>query len=270
MNATRWLTKGAASPLGQFGRAAYRFVFPPCCPLCHRETESTTREIACQAVSPVLCDSCIEELLPPNEARLNRCRRCGMSLGPHIRSDTGCPNCQPRSFCFDQVVRLGTYEGLLRDACIRGKAPHMQPVSAALANLLWQVERGALNEAHADLVVPVPRHWTRRVLREHHQAETLSRVLAQRMGLPHARTLLSKVRLTPDQSDLTAAQRKQNLQRAFAVRFGQRGISNKTILLVDDILTTGTTANECARTLKQAGAKQVVVAVVAVVLPAWR
>ena len=260
-------TKRVTASVGEVCRAAYRFVFPPCCPLCHGEQASGSLRIQGQFVTPVLCDDCAAEIVPPRE---NRCRRCGLSLGPFITSDDGCPSCVPRQFRFDRVIRLGTYDDFMRDACIRGKAPHMQPLSAALANLLWLTEQADFEAVGIDLVVPVPRHWTRRVLREHHQAETLSRVLAKRLKRPHVRTLLRKVRLTPDQSDLPAAQRKENLRKAFAVSFvGRRIIANKTVLLVDDILTTGTTANECARTLLQAGAKQVVVAVLAVV-PAVR
>lgn len=245
-------------------RAAYRFVFPPCCSLCHRDVDTATREVHGQFITPTLCEICAADVVPAGE---NRCRRCGLTVGPYARSEDGCPTCRPREFRFDQVIRLGVYDGLLRAACIRGKSPRMQPLSAALANQLWLTERSELESVRADFVVPVPRYWTRRILQEHHQAETLSRILAQHLRVPHARTLLHKVRLTPDQSDLTAAQRKQNLRHAFAIWFGRRKIAGKTILLVDDILTTGTTANECARVLLRAGAKRVVVATIAVVPP---
>ncbi len=251
-------------PLGHLCRAAYSFVFPPCCPLCHREMDSGTRVLEGRLVTPILCDECSAALLPPPG---NRCRRCGVPLGPYVRGEDGCPTCRPRQFRFDRVIRLGLYDSLLRDACIRGKSPHLQPLSAALANLLWLTERTELEAVLADFVVPVPRYWTRRISQEHHQAETVSRVLARHLRVPHARTLLHKVRLTPDQSDLTAAQRKRNLRHAFAVWFGRRKIAGKTILLVDDILTTGTTADECARVLLRAGAKRVVVATIAVVPP---
>ena len=81
------------------------------------------------------------------------------------------------------------------------------------------------------------------------------------------RGLLRKIKWTPDQSDLTAANRKLNLKDAFAVRPRPRSLAGKTVLLVDDILTTGTTASECSRALLHAGVARVIVAVVAVVPP---
>ena len=92
-------------------------------------------------------------------------------------------------------------------------------------------------------------------------------MLAKRLGKPHGRGLLRKIKWTPDQSDLTAANRKLNLKDAFAVRPRPRLLAGKTVLLVDDILTTGTTANECTRALLHAGVAKVIVAVVAVVPP---
>ncbi len=245
-------------------RSAYRFVFPPACPLCHDEVDASSCEVDGRLVTPILCDRCSSEIiLAPG----NRCLRCGVSLGPYVSSEQGCSRCRNREFRFDQVIRLGAYDGLLREACIRGKSSHTQPVSAALANALWLSERATLEAVQPDLVVPVPRYWTRRLTQAHHQAETISRVLSQRLRVPHARTLLHKTRLTPDQSELTATQRKLNLRGAFSVWLGQRQVAAKTILLVDDILTTGTTANECAKTLLKAGAKRVIVAAIAVVPP---
>ncbi len=82
--------------------------------------------------------------------------------------------------------------------------------------------------------------------------------------------MLRKIKWTPDQSDLTAANRKLNLKDAFAVRPRPRSLAGKAVLLVDDILTTGTTANECTRALLKAGVAKVIVVVVAVVPPSSR
>lgn len=259
----RQTTASLTRPLTQLGRAAFRFVFPPSCPLCHRDVELDERDDLGRLVAPVLCDRCSADMLPSPS---RHCLRCGLPVGPHARND-GCPHCRSLKFRFRRVIRVGLYDASLRTACIRAKSPTQFPLAAALANLVWLHERDELNSEQIDLVVPVPRHWTRQLVKAHHAAETISRVLARRLGKPHGRGLLRKIKWTPDQSDLTAANRKLNLKDAFAVRPRPRSLAGKTVLLVDDILTTGTTANECTRALLHAGAVKVIVAVVAVVPP---
>ena len=250
-----------------FLRAAYRFVFPPACPLCGAEMGSLTLRYNNRRVTPILCPTCAEAVSPKAD---NPCQRCGKPLGPYVLSEDGCVNCRTREFRFERLIRFGLYEEALRDAVIFGKSPHAQPLSAALANQFWLTQRDQLAAENIDVVAPVPRFWTRRLWHDHNQSETLARVLARLLRVRFGRTLLHKMRFTPDQSDLNAADRKQNLKNAFAVWFGRWSLRGKTVLLVDDILTTGTTANECAKTLLRAGAKRVVVAVLAVVPPPSR
>ena len=261
------LIRRSTWPLTQLGRAAFRFVFPPSCPLCHRDVELNERHDFGQSIAPVLCDQCSTDMLPPPS---RRCLRCGLPVGPYALIDDGCPYCRSHKFRFRRVIRVGLYDDLLRTACIRAKATTQFPLAAALANLVWLVEREELDAEPIDVVIPVPRHWTQRLVRPHHAAETISRVLARRLGKPHGRGLLRKIKWTPDQSDLSAAHRKLNLKDAFAVRPRPRSLAGKTVLLVDDILTTGTTANECTRALLHAGAAKVIVAVIAVVPPSSR
>lgn len=266
MSDLRQIMATLARPLTQLGRAAFRFVFPPSCPLCHRDVELDERDDLGRLVAPVLCDRCSADMLPSPS---HHCLRCGLPVGPHARND-GCPHCRSQKFRFRRVIRVGLYDASLRTACIRAKSPTQFPLAAALANLVWLHERDELNSEKIDLVVPVPRHWTRQMVKAHHAAETISRVLARRLAKPHGRGLIRKIKWTPDQSDLTAANRKLNLKDAFAVRPRPRSLAGKTVLLVDDILTTGTTANECTRALLQAGAAKVIVAVIAVVPPSSR
>lgn len=260
MSDVRQITESVTRPLTQLSRAAFRFVFPPSCPRCHVDVEPQAFDSTGSLIAPFLCRSCAGDVLPPPG---NRCRRCGVPLGPYIPSDSGCVWCCSHQFHFERVIRLGLYDESMRLACLRIKSSTQAPLAAALANLLWLTEREELTAAAVDLVVPVPQFLTRRLARPHHAAETISRVLAERLGRPHHRRLLRKIRFTADQSDLTAAERRINLKDAFAVWPHARWLIGKTVLLVDDILTTGSTANECARTLRRAGARQVIVAVIA-------
>ena len=139
-----------------------------------------------------------------------------------------------------------------------------------------------------DLVVPVPLHWTRRLSRGYNQAALLARRVARARGIPVARRLLVKTRRTVDQAHLAAAARRANLRGSFEVRSRfpgrrprrgrrrgppggtggaaaalTRPLAGLRVLLVDDVLTTGATAEACARVLKSAGAAQVFVLAVA-------
>jgi ComF family protein len=119
-----------------------------------------------------------------------------------------------------------------------------------------------LREAGADVVIPVPLHWWRRFRRGYNQSEALASRLAYRMRLPCRPGWLRRIRHTPQQTAQTPSERRENVRGAFRARSWAR-LRGKVVLLVDDVLTTGTTCNEAARALRGAGAAQVVVAVLA-------
>jgi ComF family protein len=158
------------------------------------------------------------------------------------------------------VYCLGAYDDALKTACLRANKSDGQPLAAAIAGLLWERQQHALETAELDLVVAVPRHWTRRLWTEPNAAETLAETLARRLQVEFGRHILAKVRRTPPQSKLRPYRRRSNLRRAFRVRQPD-AVKGATVLLVDDILTTGTTANEISRALRKSGAHRVIVAV---------
>ena len=190
-----------------------------------------------------------------------------------------------RPFCarcgtpFDAALALGR-DDLLCGACVAGRSP-LARVRAALrydaasrALLLgfkhadrthaapffgkWLARAGADALANADLLVPVPLHWTRLVWRRFNQSALLAHALARETGVACIPDLLVRQRRTPMQGTLGRTQRKRNVRRAFAVRPRLAGrVRGARIVLVDDVFTTGATIEECARTLKRAGAAEV-------------
>ena len=131
---------------------------------------------------------------------------------------------------------------------------------AEVVGELWAACAGdRLGQLGAEVVVPVPLHWRRRWRRGYNQSEALARPLAARLGLPCRASWLRRVRHTPEQTSQTAAGRRDNVRGAFRARGAE--LRGRTILLVDDVMTTGSTAAEAARTLREAGASRVVVAV---------
>jgi len=119
------------------------------------------------------------------------------------------------------------------------------------------------DEGGFDLVMPVAMHWRRRLVRGWDHARTLARAAARKLGLPVGNEL-HRVRNTPPQVHLPRSRRIENVRGAFSVTpRGAKALDGAHILLVDDVTTTGATANEAARTLLRAGAARVVLAVIA-------
>lgn len=230
-------------------------LYPPVCAFCAATPGDRFAEDAVR-----LCIDCRNAFVMDDDG----CQKCGMPVGPHVNREDGCFRCAGRSFRFDRVLRLGIYRDDLRRACIRAKSPGAEPLAGALASLLCQTHRDALASLQFDSVLMVPQFWGHRITRPHHSAETMAEVIAERLEVPFHRRLLRKPKRTPDQSALPRAERLKNLHRAFAVRRGTN-LSGQRLLLIDDILTTGTTANECSRALRAAGAELIGVAVIAVV-----
>ncbi|MCS6850560.1 MAG: ComF family protein [Gemmataceae bacterium] len=218
----------------------------------------------CGALLPptedAFCPSCVQAL---TSDPFDTCPRCASTLGPFVvRSEAGCGRCRAQSFHFERVDRRGPYTGLLRELVLRCKQPGGEGLAARLGEL-WAAHAGPrLAAMHADLVVPVPLHWRRRWWRGFNQSEVLAEALARAVCLPCWSAAVRRIRPTPQQTAQPAAQRLENVRGAFRAKPSPR-LEGRTVLLVDDVLTTGSTASEAAGALKAAGAARVVVAVVA-------
>ena len=229
------------------------FLYPPVCRMCAGELPET------ELSSATFCETCRRDLLA--SAGL-ACLRCGASIGPFLDPHVPCGFCRDERFAFERVFRLGIYDDALRRACLRAKESAAEPLAVGLADLLWDREVAAFREARIDVVVPVPHHWLRRFYRSHNAALTLGTVWARRLQVPLATHILSKCRWTRPQARLTPHERRQNLRNVFQA-VPSKGLSGAVVLLADDVMTTGTTAHECAKVLVRAGAARVIVAVVA-------
>ncbi|MCA9247517.1 MAG: ComF family protein [Planctomycetales bacterium] len=167
-----------------------------------------------------------------------------------------CLECEKKQFRFDSTITMGSYEGLIRDAVLRMKHNGQEALSMAVADAIWNECEARLFRLELDVVAPVPMHWWRRLTRGVNGPELLAENLARRLRIPVANRLLIRRRNTSLQIDLTPAERRRNLHNAFRASAGYH-LDGARVLLVDDVMTTGATANEAARTLKRAGAGQV-------------
>lgn len=160
------------------------------------------------------------------------------------------------------MYSLGAYADGLREACLRMKRPGTEPLAAALAEQLASLWETDFRTAPFDLIVPVPHHWSQRIWRAQLPPVTLARTLGRLFRVPVEHRIVRRAKLTPPQATLTAYERRSNLRDAFAA---VRGVSltGGRVLVVDDVLTTGTTADRVARVLLEAGAESVDAAVIA-------
>ncbi len=207
-----------------------------------------------------LCSDCGKALL--EMVALPYCPRCGSTIGPHIpiREDgcSACPAVLPR---FSQVVRLAPYAPPLRGMIHELKYRMRQSMLRRVGKLLAQALATRCGENLPDLAMPVPMHWRRRIWQGYNHAGLLAGAVAAELDLPLGDELV-RVRNTPPQTSLSRTRRIENLHGAFGVT-SKANLTGATVLLVDDVTTTGATANEAARTLLEAGASKVILAVVA-------
>lgn len=228
----------------------WNFLIPPTCLMCGQ---------AMPDAIPALCDTCRRELTLPQGSR---CQRCAAPVGPHLDTSAGCLHCREERFAFRRVLALGVHDGLLRQAVLRGKHPHGAPLIAALTDLFMDTWIADLLTEPFDAIVPVPHDWRRRFWRLHTPAETIAERLSRRLQRPQALHILRKPRATPSQAASPPSVRRRQQRGAFEAT-ATCDLTGARVLLVDDVLTTGATANAAAAALKSRNAADVIVVVLA-------
>jgi ComF family protein len=233
-------------------RAFDALVFPWSCPVCGAEGSS----------SP-FCPSCRQGILEQSaRAAMSSCPRCALPVGPYADLRGGCAACRDRSLGFDAAIALGPYDTALRDLCLRLKHEQNAWLAPRLIDLFVEARRDAISQLPSDiLIIPVPLHWSRRWRRGYNQAEALASGLARRLGLPVSHRL-RRVTATERLAHKGRTERADIMHGAFWARAGGK-LTGRTVILVDDVLTTGATCSAAARALKKAGADRVIVVVIA-------
>ena len=245
------------APLKTLSRSVFSVLFPSDCRLCNTPLDNVSR-------IPV-CTECLDAIQP---VRAPQCVLCGdlLASAQLLVGDGRCHSCRDFEPEFARAMSFGEYQGGLRGLIHLLKYTAVLPVASALGNMLAQTIRELLPSC-ADsqpLLVPVPLHKNKRGDRGFNQAELIVRAAVKRLPQPLelATGVLVRQRATISQVGLTREQRVENVRDAFRVRDRQR-VRGRIIILVDDVMTTGTTLSECARVLKEAGAERVLAATVA-------
>ena len=224
------------------------FLYPAYCHLCSTQLSQGRN----------LCDTCLQQLAPITDPI---CSQCGENFDGQIDSSFICPNCHNLDLSFE--FARAAYQA--NDNSRRLVHDFKYNRQIHLASDLAQLTQHALEDRRFQpylekgLLVPVPLHWQRLRKRRFNQSEEITKHLARQLKLPWA-NVLQRHRKTETQTRFSRKKRLENLRGVFhARRKHHTTITNKKILLIDDVLTTGSTADECAKTLLENGAQHVAV-----------
>ncbi|BDS08406.1 amidophosphoribosyltransferase [Oceaniferula spumae] len=224
------------------------FIYPAACHLCEAPLTHGRH----------LCDPCYEKL---HYIEAPFCAKCGECYDGDMSGEFICPNCHELDLNFEFARAALHSDGGGRDLVHDFK--YMRQVH--LADELARLAEEALTDSRFlpylkdGVMVPVPLYWLRLRKRRFNQSEEICRKLSGHCGLPY-HNALQRTRNTQTQTRFSRAKRLENLDGAFAIRSRfQKLINEKPVILVDDVFTTGSTANECAKVLLKSGAQRVAV-----------
>lgn len=234
----------------QLFHALLDVILPPICHICHTFIPN--------ADSLHICPTCRENL-PLVSAPL--CTLCGI---PFVGTggDHRCGACTLQPPHFDSARAQYLYEGPIRELIHSFKYNRNIHLRYPLALLTLEGIRSSMAHHDLNLIIPVPLHRSRLRQRGFNQAVLLGRVLSRHLALPMALDALIRTRATEPQIELSAAERRVNVRGAFSVK-SPESIAGKRILLLDDVMTTGSTMDECAKELKNGGATEIIALTIA-------
>lgn len=246
------MIKMGAALAEDYLRLGLNLLYPaePTCPLCGKIIKNR-RQLS-------LCRSCIERV---PLIRKPICQRCGRPL--RLEASTPCSECRGRKVFYKTARSVGLYRDYFRETILTMKYRAQPELAMPLAELLVERLKSERALRSSEVLVPVPLHTERWMERGYNQAELLARHVGQRCHLPVVSDALHRIKLTGVQNRLNREERWANVHDAFQVSIPSR-VSGKSILIIDDILTTGSTASECAKALLAAGSTVVNVLTLAI------
>ncbi len=224
-------------------RGIASLLYPPACTICSASVGPD--EFLCEN-----CDAKVGRIVPPF------CAKCSEPFDGAITTTFACANCAHRALHFDAAVSAFRSRGVVRRVILNfkyGRQIHLRHLIARWLSAALDDER--VREREFDLIVPVPLHSARQRERGFNQAGILAEWVSAHLDVP-CRSVLERIHYTTTQTAFDRTERMQNLRGAFRLR-RNRDVRKLRVILIDDVLTTGSTLSECARVLKEAGAPSV-------------
>ncbi len=231
-----------ADNVKRVGRGVLDFLLPPRCPSCGTRIADDGH----------LCGTCWGEMAMITAPM---CGLCGLPFAAGDLDGAECGACMREPPEFDWARAAVVYDDRAKSLILGLKYGGIGSGVPALGRMM----AGSIaREAKPDLIIPVPLHSRRLLMRRFNQSQLLAKTLATNLSLPLEAFALERRKATPSQGTLNRKSRKRNVAGAFRVTAdGKQAIAGKSVLLVDDVLTTGATASACAKALKRSGASHV-------------
>lgn len=232
-------------------------IYPPRCLICQAFLQDQNTLQGGQDLP--FCQACFNDF---TVIRSPICSLCGRPFSDGTEQDRACEDCLRKRPSYDIARAPYLYDGALMTAIHELKYAQRSHLADSLGSLLASFAQTWIGELKGSLIMPVPLHPRRLRARGFNQSLLLARVVASKTGSDLDFLSLRRTKFTKSQTGLTSEERKKNVRKAFEV-VKREPVKGRTILLVDDVATTGSTLNECAKALKRAGADSVLCLVLA-------
>lgn len=207
---------------------------------------------AINLIFPNVCGIC------DNVCKYDLCKKCEISLNKISKFKIDNYNNKN----FKKHLYIFKYEGIIKERLIKYKFREKAYIHKAFVNFLIKNKKMCRFLKSYDIIIPVPIHYNRKVSRGYNQSALIAKQLSKKIGIEYEEKVLFKRINNKPQSTKNKEEREQNVIDVYYIKNKEK-IYNKKIILLDDIYTTGSTVNECSKTLKMAGAKEVDVITIA-------
>jgi ComF family protein len=226
-------------------------IYPPRCSICEKFLWKNRAKKDQKAL--LFCELCFHGF---SEITSPLCPICGRPFASDVDEDHLCENCLRKRPYYDAMRAPYLYEGGIMTAIHQFKYARKSHLAKSLGFLLSYFARKWLEKTDGILIMPVPLHPRKLRERNFNQSLLLARSAAHLLGAELDFLSLRRIKYTQPQTGLKSNERRKNVRGAFEV-LNRNVVKGRSVLLVDDVTTTGSTLNECARTLRRAGARKV-------------